>query len=83
MYKAFFLALLAVSFAMETGVPALLAQIKEIPSHNERGDEFKALLELELSQGSAVDEVVTMIGDLLEQLKADQQVEDLEHASVQ
>lgn len=52
-----------VAVELESGVPILLKEIKAIKSDNL---EFKNLLDLELSQGTKLDEVVTMIGDLLE-----------------
>lgn len=42
-------------------------------------ESFKGLLELELKQGSQVDEVVSILKDLLDSLKSDQSADDLDY----
>ncbi|CAD8064652.1 unnamed protein product [Paramecium primaurelia] len=62
---------------LESGVPILLKEIKAIKTEH---TEFTFLLDLELSQGGKVSEVVSLVGDLLEQMKRDQLNDDLEYA---
>ncbi|KAM3145082.1 hypothetical protein pb186bvf_002757 [Paramecium bursaria] len=62
---------------LESGVPILLKEIRALKSDN---SDFKNLLDLELSQGAKLDEVVLLIGDLLTQQKQDQLQDDLDYA---
>ena len=57
---------------LETGLPVLMTQLRELKTDGSASSEsFKSLLELELKQGSQVDEVVSILKDLLESLKND------------
>ena len=48
---------------LEAGIPILLKEIKAIKTDH---TDFTFLLDLELSQGGKVSEVVALVGDLLE-----------------
>lgn len=59
-------------FTLETGLPVLMTQLRELKTDGSASSEsFKSLLELELKQGSQVDEVVSILKDLLDSLKND------------
>ena len=68
--------------ALQSGAASVIRGIQELELTNDYTKQFSALLQLKLEQGSKVDEVLAMIKELLDQLKNDQQMDDVEHAEV-